>query len=493
MNQELLNRIMGCSTLPTLPAAAVRVLELTSNPNVAIDELTRVIQNDQALSVKVLRTVNSTFYSLRRPCASINQAMVLLGLSSVKSLVLSFSLVSTVASGNGEGFDYLPYWRRGLYTAVAAKTTARAAGVVQEDEVFLGGLLQDVGMVAMHRALGAEYAAIAKGDHRRLASDELQTFDVQHPEVGAMLAERWRLPIELIVPIRFHEQPTAAPAQYANLIRCVGLGNLAHDVLTDRDPGAALAKFHTRAAEWFEIDAPLADDLIHRIAEGARQLSPLFQVNTGPYPDAEAVMARAREQIASLAVSQTHPNHDPLRTLVADSEQHDALTGLLDPRALQFKSEAAFTQSMRDRSPISVLSIGIDSFDRLTATGGDDAGDAALVELAALIESHVTRRGALVGRDGRCTFCVVLPGMARPDAARAAAAFRTSLQTVSPGWALPGLEPRPLAVSIGIAAAEAGSPFASAGALIESACRAREAASAAGGDGVRTFLPRIAA
>jgi two-component system, cell cycle response regulator len=180
MNQELLNRIMGCSTLPTLPAVAVRVLELTANPNVAVDELTRVIQNDQALSIKVLKTANSTFYGLRRPCGSINQAMVLLGLSAVKSLALSFSLVSTVATG-GDGFDYMSYWRRGLYTAVAAKVLARAAGVLQEDEVFLGGLLQDVGMVAMHRALGAEYAKLARSDHRHLASDELQAFNIHHP------------------------------------------------------------------------------------------------------------------------------------------------------------------------------------------------------------------------------------------------------------------------------------------------------------------------
>jgi diguanylate cyclase (GGDEF)-like protein len=308
-----------------------------------------------------------------------------------------------------------------------------------------------------------------------------------------MLAERWRLPVELVAPIRFHEQPTAAPAGHAGLVRCVGLGNVAHDVLTDRAPGPALARFHTRAAEWFEIDASVADDLIHRIAEGARQLSPLFQVNTGPYPDAEAVMARAREQIIAISSAPARAGHDPLRTLIADSDQHDALTGMLDPRALTLRAETAFHQSIRDKKPLSVVSIGIDGFDRLVAAGGDGAGDAALVELAALIESQFDRHGGQIGRDGRCTFCIVLPGVARPDAVRTTATFRSSLLSVSPGWSLPGLEPRPLAVSVGIAAAEPGTEFPSAASLLDSASRAREAAYAAGGDGVRTFSPRLAA
>src|SRR3982751_5373593 len=127
MNQDMLERILRCPNLPTLPTVAVRVLELTQNVNVSMDDLTATIQNDQGLAAKVLKTVNSSFYGLRRPCASISQAVVLLGLSAVKALALGFSLVSAVGEADDE-FDHVAYWRRGLYTAVAARAIAKQAG-----------------------------------------------------------------------------------------------------------------------------------------------------------------------------------------------------------------------------------------------------------------------------------------------------------------------------------------------------------------------------
>src|SRR5205085_10088557 len=184
-NKDVLDRILRCTSLPTLPAVAVRVIELTSNSNVSLDELAGVIQNDQALAAKILKTVNSSFYGLRRPCSNIGQSLVMLGLSSVKSLALSFSLVSSLGSRADAGFDFISYWRRGLYTAVAAKSIARVAGVLQEDESFLGGLLQDIGMVALHRALGERYEGLlahAGRDHYALARLELADLDLQHAD-----------------------------------------------------------------------------------------------------------------------------------------------------------------------------------------------------------------------------------------------------------------------------------------------------------------------
>ena len=96
MNQDVLERILQCQTLPSLPAVAIRILELTSDLNVSIAELARTIENDQGLTAKILRTVNSSFYGLRKPCPTIHQAVVILGLSAVKSLALGFSLVTSI-------------------------------------------------------------------------------------------------------------------------------------------------------------------------------------------------------------------------------------------------------------------------------------------------------------------------------------------------------------------------------------------------------------
>jgi HD-like signal output (HDOD) protein len=272
MNEELLEQILSCPALPSLPAVAVRVVELTQRPDASLDDLAATIQNDQALAAKVLKTVNSSFYGLRMRCSTINQALVMLGMSTVKSLALGFSLVSSVPNDTGDEFDLTAYWRRGLYTAVAARCIADAAGKVYADEAFLGGLLQDIGMMAMHQALGERYdkLAAAAGPHRRLAKAELAELDVQHADIGAMLTERWKFPPELVLPVKYHERPTAAPAEHADIVRCVGLGNMAHDVLTDADPGPALRRFQIHAQLWFGMGPDESEALLTRIAAGAR-------------------------------------------------------------------------------------------------------------------------------------------------------------------------------------------------------------------------------
>ena len=93
MTAPPLDYVLAYPNLPTLPIVALDVLTLTSNQNIEMGELARVIENDQALCAKILKTVNSTFYGLTTPCPTITRAMSYLGLSTVKSLVLGFSLV----------------------------------------------------------------------------------------------------------------------------------------------------------------------------------------------------------------------------------------------------------------------------------------------------------------------------------------------------------------------------------------------------------------
>jgi diguanylate cyclase (GGDEF)-like protein len=495
MKQELLEKVLRCPTLPSLPAVAVKVIELTQKSNVSLDELARTLQNDQGLAAKILRTVNSSFYGLRRPCSTINQALVMLGLSAVKSLALSFSLVSTLNDSASEEFDLVSYWRRGLYTAVAAKCVARAAGVLQEDEAFLGGLLQDVGIMALHQALGQDYLRVmlsTSGDHRQLARAELAAMELQHPEVGAMLVQRWRLPEELVVPVRYHECPTAAPREHSDIVRCVGLGNAAHDILTDADPGPALRRFHQRAEEWFSLDAAVADDLIRKVADGARQVASLFRLDTGPYADAEAVMATARAQAESLAT--TPEPTSAMGSLLSDSDEYDPLTGAVGHDALLLRGEDAFQSALAGGRSVAVIEIGIDGFDRIVQTGGPTAADAVLVEIAAVIERQFAKRGALVARSGDAAFTVLMPGVDRVEAVKAGSDLRARLVALSAGWAIEGLGGQPITASIGAAATGTDARhYNRVEQLFTAARRAMETASEGGGNNVRAFVPRAAA
>src|SRR5437763_16726993 len=121
MTEELNKKIRACPTLPSLPAIAVQVLELAQKDHVDIAEIARIISKDPALSSKILRTVNSSFYGRSQSVSQVSQALVILGLQSVKTLVLGFSLVNNLqqqAKGN-KGCKHLEYWKRSIYAATA--------------------------------------------------------------------------------------------------------------------------------------------------------------------------------------------------------------------------------------------------------------------------------------------------------------------------------------------------------------------------------------
>src|ERR1700733_10345620 len=117
MNTELLARIEKCPDLPTLPAIAVQILEIARRPSAEMSEIAKVIAQDPAISAKILRTVNSSFYARAHSISTLSNALVVLGLQSVKTLVLSFSLVADLTKHQAQGFVYASYWKRSLYTA----------------------------------------------------------------------------------------------------------------------------------------------------------------------------------------------------------------------------------------------------------------------------------------------------------------------------------------------------------------------------------------
>src|SRR5579862_7728930 len=157
MNDQLLQRLRECPNLPSLPAIAIQVLELAKKSDVDIAEIARIISRDPALSGKILKTVNSSFYQRSQHVSTISHALAILGLQSVKTLVLGFSLVSNLTRNKSKGFKHLTYWKRSVFSATAARTIAAKANLVQQEEAFLAALLMDIGMLVLDLVIGEPY------------------------------------------------------------------------------------------------------------------------------------------------------------------------------------------------------------------------------------------------------------------------------------------------------------------------------------------------
>src|SRR5438270_4392520 len=262
MNEQLVGKIRQCPNLPSLPSIAMQVLDLAQKADVDIAEIARIISKDPALSGKILRTVNSSFYQRNQHVSTISHALVILGLQSVKTLVLGFSLVTNLTKNKSKGFKHLSYWKRSIYAATAARSIAAKANIVQQEEAFLAALLMDIGMLLMDQALGEKYGAVHEEikPHEELAAIERADVGGDHAEVGGWLAEQWKLPPLLATPISQHHNASAvSDPTLSKLTEVVSIGGRCADVFVEENAAPAIAEVRARFAKLCNLSEPDSD------------------------------------------------------------------------------------------------------------------------------------------------------------------------------------------------------------------------------------------
>jgi len=305
MNDELLTRVRACPNLPSLPAIAMQVLELAKQTDVDLAEIARIISKDPAMSGKILKTVNSSFYGRSQLVSTISHALVILGLQSVKTLVLGFSLVSNLTRAKSKGFKHLNYWKRSIFAATAARSIAAKANLVQQEEAFLAALLMDIGMLVLDLVIGDQYGEVNDKavSHEDLAPIENADLGGTHAEVGGIIAEQWKLPPLLATPIlHHHDAETIADPTLKRLTQIVHLGSRCADVFVDEDPIAAINDVRRKLFELCGMTGVDSDVLMKDIGSRTKEVATLFEINIGSVADYETILKRANEALVEITL-----------------------------------------------------------------------------------------------------------------------------------------------------------------------------------------------
>ena len=201
--------------LVSLPAACMRLNEMVNDPTCSAQDMGRVINQDVALTARILRIANSPMYGLSTQVDTVSRAVTVLGMKQVRDLALASAAI--------KAFDGIPntlvsmrsFWEHSIFCALCARTLAMDCLRDQRETVFVAGLLHDMGKLVLYNQLPdlsrRVLEATASGEKSREPQiTEHEIFGFDHAEIGSELAHRWSLPLSLQESIAFHHDPDRA-------------------------------------------------------------------------------------------------------------------------------------------------------------------------------------------------------------------------------------------------------------------------------------------
>jgi diguanylate cyclase (GGDEF)-like protein len=462
----LREKLDRCTTLPTLPSVAVKVLQLCRKDDLNLAELASVVTNDPALSAKLLKVVNSPAFGLRQEVRTVPHAVSMLGANAVRTLVLSFSLSPDLTGA--PRWSLKTYWKRSVLSALAAREVLAGAPVVVREEGFLVALLQDIGVLAFQRALGRGYEEAigeAGAEHERLTARELVVFGADHAQVGAWLLGRWRLPERLCQAVSLSHRRAALDApesdELRKLVHAVAVSGPIADIWLSSDPTQAKARAIKVAEGLLPGGAGGIDDICARILVAVPAMAEVFDIDldrdqmSGVLEEAQealvlaSVVAEREVRGTQLALKELE---EKAKRLELESTV-DGLTGLCNRRRLDAFLAKEFEVARLSGKPLSVVIADVDHFKKVNDTWGHAAGDAVLRSVAARLKACVGNDD-LVGRYGGEEFLVILPGAGAAEALRVAEGMRQKVSTSE--HALGDGRTLPVTLSLGVASYQTG-------------------------------------
>lgn len=227
---SIVQKLIETQEFATLPLVASKILKLLENESISVNELSAVIETDATLTLKLLRVANSPLYAVKTEINSIHQAILTLGLNRLTNIVLGVSIFSKfLMSSQKQAAAFMEkFWWHASCTGMVAKAFARKIGRSFKENEFIGGLLHDIGKLAMIQYDAMKYKQVVDLVVTEGIFDieaEQRVFGATHPEVGLEIAKLWKLPEELINIIGHHTNPAESP-QHKDLISIVRLSDI---------------------------------------------------------------------------------------------------------------------------------------------------------------------------------------------------------------------------------------------------------------------------
>ncbi len=242
MNESLKQYVQKIDKLPTLPVIAQEILSLVNNDSSSVSRIESVVENDPAISAKILSVANSVLFGVKVQTKTLDSAIMRIGFDNVKSIALGISLMTVLQDReSGNVFDYKRIYNHSVTAGFLARLLAKKLKLDFSDEIMMNGMLHDIGYLVLNKYFPEIYMEVLASFDKGLSllDAEKNILGFTHADIGKWLAEKWNLPNAILDTTLYHHTPSLARR---NLKR-VAVIHLAdyittHNLLTptDKDP-----------------------------------------------------------------------------------------------------------------------------------------------------------------------------------------------------------------------------------------------------------------
>ena len=267
-NPSIKDLIRNNLSIPTLPDVVLRINALIEDPDAGTAEIGALVSEDAPLAAKVLRIANSAYYGLSGECVSTEHASTVLGIKVLKNIVTQVAVINQFDHLQGnEYFSIQDLWDHAGFTAHLCSKVAEKSTVLRAfspEEMYVCGLLHDVGKIVLMDGLGERYLELAKtaGEQgHSLYQVERATLGFTHTDVGAVVANRWGLPEQIANAIQYHHGPRDEVAKNV-VVSIVAHANILAHRVKDGDMGGARKVFDEGTREQLGISETAVDELL---------------------------------------------------------------------------------------------------------------------------------------------------------------------------------------------------------------------------------------
>jgi HD-like signal output (HDOD) protein len=276
--QHVIHQIQEVSSLPRV---ATRVIQVANDLNAGAGELKEVLECDPALCTRVLRCVNSSAYSTRAKITNLQQAIAYLGLRQVRNLALTASVRSLFKDQVGIATYYrTSLWRHLVAVGICARMMAMRSRVANFEDMFLAGLLHDVGIILedqhVHEAFATMIGSLCEGT--TLCEAEVRCLGFDHTVLAEAVTKNWNFPETVTAAVRFHHDSAGCQGSHLQVARFVEVANFICSVKGISSVGANLVRFPIEAIEGLSLTR---EDVVVLVTDLDREISAnesLFQL-----------------------------------------------------------------------------------------------------------------------------------------------------------------------------------------------------------------------